>query len=41
MIIQESNSLSKYPDNISQEFPVQLLSFRTAVESEILKNYDS
>jgi len=38
IIIQEASSLqSKYPDDISPEFPNQLLSFRTAMESEIKK----
>ena len=41
-IIQEASSLqSKYPDDISPEFPVHLSSFRMAVESEIKKNYNS
>jgi len=36
IIMQEAGSLhSKYPDDISPEFPIQLLSFHTAMESEI------
>src|SRR6218665_3394382 len=38
IIIQETSSLkSKYPDDISPEFPIQLLSYCAAMESEIKK----
>lgn len=38
VIILEASSLqSKYPDDISPEFPIQLLSFRTTMEREIKK----